>query len=134
MRGSAFGPSFLGVSVAAVAECGDTARGVQTELRRVMAAAPRVRGVFVSAPIASYAVSAMAELRKKPLIVGADFTRSAMEALRAGNIAALLYSAEERQVATALYALSDALRGSTPSPIPIRQELVLKSNLESYIL
>ena len=124
----------LGVSVAAVAECGDTARGVQAELRRVLAAAPRVRGVFVSAPIASFAVSAMAELRKKPLIVGADFTRPAMDALRAGSIAALLYSAEERQVSAALYALSDVLCGRTPALGPIRQELVLKSNLESYIL
>ena len=124
----------LGITVAAVAECGDTARGAQAELRRVMAAAPRVRGIFVSAPIASYVVSAMAELRKKPLIVAADFTRPAQDALRAGNVAALLYSAEERQVASALYALSDALCGRTPSVPPVRQELVLKSNLENYIL
>lgn len=124
----------LGVSVAAVAECGDTARGAQAELRRVMAAAPRVRGVFVSAPIASYVVSATAELRKKPLIVAADFTRPAMDALRAGNIAALLYSAEERQVASALYALADLLCGRPAAVAPIRQELVLKSNLENYIV
>ena len=124
----------LGITVAAIAECGDTARGAQAELRRVMAAAPRVRGIFVSAPIASYVSSATVEMRKKPLIVGADFTRSAQDALRAGSIAALLYSAEERQIASALYALADALSGRAPTVSPIRQELVLKSNLENFIL
>lgn len=126
--------SKLGVSVSAIAECGDTARGVQAELRRVMAGAPRVRGVFVSAPIATYAAAALADLRKKPLIVAADFTRPAMDALRAGSIAALLYSGEERQVTAALYALADTLCGRVPTVPAIRQELVLKSNLEGYLL
>ena len=124
----------LGITVAAVAECGDTARGAQTELRRIFAASPRVRGIFVSAPIASYVASATAELRKKPLIVAADFTRGAQEALRAGSVSALLYSGEERQVTSALYALADTLCGRTPAVTPIRQELVLKSNLESYLI
>ena len=124
----------LGSTVAAIAECGDTARGAQAELRRLMVASPRVRGIFVSAPIASYVASATAELRKKPLIVGEDFTRPAQDALRTGGIAALLYSAEERQIASALYALAEALSGRTPAVFPIRQELVLKSNLENFIL
>lgn len=124
----------LGITVAAVAECGDTARGAQTELRRILAAAPRVRGIFVSAPIAPYVASATAELRKKPLIVAADFTRGAQDALRAGSLSALLYSGEERQVTTALYALADILNGRTPTLAPVRQELVLKSNLESYLI
>ena len=124
----------LGVGVAAIAECGDTARGVQSEVRRVLAASPRVRGIFVSAPIAAYVASALSDLRKKPPVVAADFTRPAQDALRSGSLAALLYSGEERQVASSLYALADILCGRTPTVTSVRQELVLKSNLESYII
>lgn len=123
----------LGVTVAAVSECGD-ARGLQAELRRIMRTALRVRGIFVTAPLTVAATAVTADLRRKPVLVGADFTRAAQEALRAGSISALLYPAEERQASLAVRSLVAAMSGGTPAGhLTVRQELVLKSNLESYL-
>lgn len=124
----------LGVTVAAISECGD-ARGLQAELRRITRTALRVRGIFVTAPLTAAAAAVTAELRRKPILVGADFTRAAQEGLRAGSISALLYPAEERQASLALRALVSALNGGNAplGHLTVRQELVLKSNLENYV-
>lgn len=123
----------LSVTVGAVSECGD-ARGLQAELRRITRTALRVRGIFVTAPLAVAAAAVAAEMRRKPVLIGADFTRAAQEALRAGSISALLYPAEERQAALALRSLVASMNGAAPAGhLTVRQELVLKSNLESYI-
>ena len=123
----------LGVTVSAVSECGD-ARGLQAELRRIARTALRVRGIFVTAPLAVAATTVTAELRRKPVLIAADFSRAAQDALRAGSVSALLYPAEERQAALALRALVSAMNGGSPAGhLTVRQELVLKSNLESYI-
>ena len=124
----------LGVSVTAVVECGDSPRNLRTELRRLMMSAPRTRGIFVTAPLAAAAATAAGEMRRRPTVVGLDFTASAQEALRAGGVAALLYSGEERQATTALTALCEALTAHrTCGHVDVRQELVLRSNLENYL-
>ncbi len=126
--------SKLSIPVASVIECGDNARSIMQELRRLTLLNPRLRGVFVAAPIAAGVATAAGELRRKLTVVGADFTRPAQDALRAGSIAALLYPAPDRQAEKALTALAEALTGGrTPGILTVRQELVLKSNLESYL-
>ncbi len=124
----------LGTPPVAIVECGDGTRSVRTEVRRLLAAAPRLRGLFVTAPLVGAVSAAMADLRKKPLLVGLDFTRPAQEALRAGEAAALLYTAPERLTERALLALAAHLTGQPTEPLRLgRTELVLKSNLESYL-
>lgn len=124
----------LGISVLSVLECGDNPRRVQTEVRRLLSSLPRIRGLFVTAPLAGAVAAAALEGRKKPLIVAADFTPPAQDALRAGSVAALLYPSPERQVEAGLLALSEALRRPPCRTATfVRQELVLKSNLESYL-
>jgi ABC-type sugar transport system substrate-binding protein len=99
-----------------------------------MMGVPRVRGVFVTAPLAAAAATAAGEMRRRPTVVGLDFTQSALDALRAGGVAALLYSGEERQARVALTALSEALTARrTRGHVDVRQELVLRSNLENYL-
>ena len=80
-------------------------------------------------------VATLGEARKKLSVVGCDFTRPALDALRAGNVAALLYPSPERQLEAAVRALCDSLTGRPPEAptLAVRQELVLKSNLESYL-
>ena len=126
----------LGITVAAVAECGDSPRAVSAEMRRLLASAPRLRGLFVTAPIVGAAVAALGEAKRKITVVGSDFTRPALDALRAGSVAALLYSSPERQMEHALIELCNRLAGrrSDGAAFRIRQELVLKSNLENYLL
>ncbi len=124
----------LSIPVAAVVECGDSPRGITQELRRLALLNPRLRGVFVTAPMAAAVASAASDLRRKLTVAAADFTRPAQEALRSGSVAALLYPSPERQVETALAALAEALTARrTPGILTVRQELVLKSNLESYL-
>ena len=125
----------LGVTVASVVECGDNPRAVTAEVRRLAASTPRLRGIFAAGPIVGAVVAALAEAKRKITVVGCDFTRPALDALRAGGAAALLYAAPERQIEAALITLCNALAGRTADAgaIRIRQELVLKSNLESYL-
>ncbi len=123
----------LGTPPAAIIECGEGARGVRTEVRRLLAAVPRLRGLFVTAPLVGAVAAAMADLRKKPLLVGLDFTRPALEALRAGDAAALLYTAPERLAERAILGLAAHLSGQSAGTCTVRTELVLKSNLESYL-
>ena len=124
----------LGTPPVAIVECGEGTRGVATEVRRLLAANPRLRGIFVTAPLIGAVAAAMADLRKKPLLVGMDFTRPALDALRAGNAAALLYTSPERLAEHALLSLAATLSGQAPMPMGAqRVELVLKSNLESYL-
>lgn len=126
--------SRLGTSVSAVVECGDGARGVYTEMRRLLVANPRVKGIFVSAPMVGAVSAAAGELRRRLTVIGADFSRPAIEALRAGSVAALLYPSPERQTEAALLGLCEHLEtGRAPGLVTVRQELVLKSNLESYM-
>ena len=123
----------LGTGVAAVVECGDGARGVYNELRRLLLANPRIKGVFVTAPMVAAVSAAAGELRRKLTVIGSDFSRPALEALRSGSVAALLYPSPERQTEAALLGLCEYLNGGTaPGLVTVRQELVLKSNLESY--
>ncbi len=125
----------LGITVAAVAECGDSPRAVSAEVRRLLASAPRLRGLFVTAPILGPVVAALGEAKKKITVVGSDFTRPALDALRAGGVAALLYSSPERQMESVLIELCNELAGrkTDDAVFRIRQELVLKSNLENYL-
>lgn len=124
----------LGTPPAAIVECGDGTRGVRTEVRRLLAANPRLRGIFVTAPLVGAVAAAMADLRKKPLLVGLDFTKAATDALRAGDAAALLYTAPERLAERALLGLAAHLTGAAAdATLTLRTELVLKSNLESYL-
>ncbi len=123
----------LGVTVVAVSEVGDTARSVGLELRRLLIRHPRVKGLFVASPIVGTVTAALGEYRKRITVIGADFTKTAQEALRAGSASALLYPSPEKQAEEALYALCDRLNGQGGEGlITVRQELVLKSNLESY--
>ncbi len=126
----------LGTTVAAVSECGDNPRTVSAEVRRLMAAAPRLRGLFVTGPIVGAVVAALGEAKKKITVVGSDFTRPALDALRAGNVAALLYSSPEKQMERVLIELCNVLAGrrTDDAVFRVRQELVLKSNLESYLM
>ncbi len=124
----------LGTPPVAIVECGEGTRGIRTEVRRLLTVAPRLRGLFVTAPLVSSVAAAMADIRKKPLLVGLDFTRPALDALRAGDAAALLYTAPERLVERALLGLAGHLIGqSNGGACTVRTELVLKSNLESYL-
>ena len=124
----------LGIPVAAVLECGDNPRSVGAEVKRLLTAAPRLRGLFLTGPITSAVVATLGESRKRLTVVASDFTRPAIEALRGGAASALLYPAPERQLTLALQALLSALTGGTPvASRTVRQELVLKSNLESYL-
>ena len=124
----------LGMPPVAIVECGDGTRGVRTEVRRLLAAAPRLRGLFVTAPLVGTVAAAMADLRRQPLLVGLDFTRPALDALRAGDAAALLYTSPERLVERALWHLAGYLTGRGEiGRETLRTELVLKSNLESYV-
>ena len=124
----------LGVSVSAVVECGDNPRSVSAEVRRLLAAAPRLRGLFVIGPITSAVVATLGEGRRRLAVVASDFTRPALEALRGGSVSALLYPSPERLLTTALRALLATLTGHpTATAQTVRQELVIKSNLESYL-
>lgn len=124
----------LSLPVASVIECGDSTRSIAQELRRLALLNPRLRGVFVTAPIAAPVASAVNDLRRKLTVVAADFTRPAQEALRSGSVAALLYPSPERKVERALAILAEALTANqAPGIVTVRQELVLKSNLESYL-
>ncbi len=123
----------LGVPPCEVLECGDSARTAASEIRHFLAANPRLRGVFVTAPLVGTVAPLLAEAKKKIYLLGADFTAAAKDALRAGSATALLYPAPVRQVEAALLSLARFLvaGGATP-PISVRMELVLKSNLDSY--
>lgn len=124
----------LGITVAAVSECGDTARSVAAEVRRLCAGNPRLRGLFLASPLVAPVTAALSEARKKLTVVAADFTRPAVDALRTGGVAALLYPAPERQIELAVRTLSTLFAtGVAPEIAPVRQELVLRSNLESYL-
>lgn len=124
----------LGLSVVSVEECGESVRAIGTEVRRLLLANPRLRGIFVTSSFASAVAAALAESRRRVTVVAADFTRPAIEGLRAGNVAALLYPSPERQVQTAVEALCGYFKsGIAPGSVSVRQELVLKSNLESYL-
>ena len=124
----------LGIPVAAVAECGESARSIGAEVRRLLAANARLRGLFVTSSFAASVVAALADSRRRVTVVAADFTRPAQEALRSGGVAALLYPSPERQVQAALEGLCAYLgTGEAAASVAIRQELVLKSNLESYL-
>lgn len=126
--------SKLGISVVDVVECGADPRSVSAEVRRLLASAPRLRGLFITGPITSAVVATLGESRKRLTVVASDFTRPAMEALRGGSVAALLYPSPERQLTLALHAMLAALTGQpTAASQTVRQELVLKSNLESYL-
>ena len=125
----------LGTTVAAVVECGDSTRTAGVELRRFLSATPRLRGLFLVSPLVAPVTAALAEARKKLSVVAADFTRPAVDALRTGGVAALLYPAPERQAELAVHALGEIFaKGHTDELRPVRQELVLRSNLESYLL
>ncbi len=126
--------SRLGIRLAAVAECGDGAMGVRTELRRLLAANRRVEGLFVTAPLVGTVSAALADVRNKPTVIGLDFTSAATEALRAGSIAALLYTSPERQIERALLTLAEYLTSHREGGhTTVRTELVLRSNLENYL-
>ncbi|MBO7761847.1 MAG: LacI family DNA-binding transcriptional regulator [Clostridia bacterium] len=125
----------LGTTVAAVVECGDSARTAGVEMRRLLTANPRLRGLFLASPLVAPVTAALAEARKKLTVVAADFTRPAVEALRTGGVAALLYPAPERQAELAVHALGALFaKGQAAAVHPVRQELVLRSNLESYLI
>lgn len=124
----------LGVPVSAVVECGDHPRSVSTEVRRLLASTPRLRGLFITGPITSAVVATLGEVKRRLAVVASDFTGPAQEALRSGAASALVYPSPERQVTVALHALLSSLGGHPGAKVlTVRQELVLKSNLESYL-
>ncbi|MBQ2718724.1 MAG: substrate-binding domain-containing protein, partial [Clostridia bacterium] len=124
----------LGIRLAAIAECGDGAQGVRTELRRLLATNRRIGGLFVTAPLVGTLSATLADLRQRPTVIGIDFTAPATEALRAGTVAALLYTSPERQVERALLYLADHLTTRREvGHTTVRTELVLRSNLENYL-
>ncbi|MBO7292871.1 MAG: LacI family DNA-binding transcriptional regulator, partial [Clostridia bacterium] len=67
----------LGIPVTAVLECGDNPRSISAEVRRLLAAAPRLRGLFVTGPITSAVVATLGESRRRLSVVASDFTRPA---------------------------------------------------------
>lgn len=123
----------LALPFAGVAECGESSRQTALEIRRLGEETARLRTLFVASPLIPAVLATMAETKKKYTVIGTDFSSPATEALRAGQVAALLYTAPERQMEEAVRALRGWLFGGKAAGlIPVRPELVLRSNLECY--
>ncbi len=124
----------LAIPVAGIVEGNNDPRVVATEMRRLLSGNARLRGLFVTSPLLSTVTAAQTEAKRKLTVVAADFGQTAIEALRSGNVSALLYLAPERQVAEAMVAMRDYLCGGVRrGTVLLRPELVLKSNLECYL-
>ena len=124
----------LALPFAGIAECGESTRQTAAELRRLSDEMPRLRTLFVPSPLIPAVLAATAEAKKKYTIIGADFSAPATEALRSGQVAALLYMSPERQLEEAVRAVQNWFFGKKAvGLIPVRPELVLRSNLECYL-
>ncbi len=124
----------LSFPLVGIAECGESPRQAGFELRRLLQANPRLRGLFVIGVSPSSILPLIGESKRKITVVSTDFSTDAVEALRTGRLSALLYPSPERQATEALLAIKAVLLGGRAERhIFIRPELVLKSNLECYL-
>lgn len=124
----------LSFPLVGIAECGESPRQASFELRRLLQANPRLRGLFVVGISPTSLLPLIGESKKKITVVATDFSQDSIEALRTGRLSALLYPSPERQAEQALLAMKQVLLGGAAERhLVIRPELVLKSNLECYL-
>ncbi len=124
----------LSFPLVGIAECGESPRQASFELRRLLQASPRLRGLFIIGVSPSSVLSVIGEAKRKMTVIATDFSQDSMEALRTGRLSALLYPSPERQAEEALLAMKQVLLGgAVERHLAVRPELVLKSNLECYL-
>ncbi len=124
----------LSFPLVGIAECGESPRQASFELRRLLQANARLRGLFIIGISPSSVLSVVGESKKKMTVLSTDFSQDSIEALRTGRLSALLYSSPEKQAEEALLAMKQGLLGgAVERHLAVRPELVLKSNLECYL-
>lgn len=124
----------LSFPLVGIAECGESARQASFELRRLLQANPRLRGLFIVGLSPASLLPLVGESKKKMTVIATDFSLDSTEALRTGRLSALLYPSPERQAEEALSMMKEHLLGGVVERYAsVRPELVLKSNLECYL-